>query len=192
MELNNLKEGRIMKFKIFIVFLSLCMSWFFTFPEFIIDEYVEYQKYFEEYKWLSFDVYSAAVFESNKYNNVTVDNVLAIIHHETLHVPAWKKATVTSYAGAVGYMQIMPLHAKNYKISVRDLNTMEINIMVGTNIYSHYKRMYGNNDKKAIMAYNAGPYSNFSKYDNDWYLYGILKYTKKTLSKCTWDYINYM
>jgi len=178
--------------KILITALSIFISWFITFPYFIIDEHVEYKKYSEEYSWLSFDVYSVALFESNKYDNVTVDDVLSIIHHETLHVPAWKKSTITSYAGAIGYMQIMPLHTRNYKISIHDLNTMEINIMVGTNIYSNYKRMFGNNDKQAIMAYNAGPYSNFSKYNNDWYLNGILKYMTKTKEKNTYDYINYM
>lgn len=181
-----------MQNKIFIIILSICISWFITFPKFIIDENISYKKYKEEYPWLSFNVYSAALYESNKYDNVTVDNVLAIIHHETLHVPAYKKATVTSYAGAIGYMQIMPLHAPYFNISVKDLTIMEVNIKVGTKIYSDYKRMYGNNDKKAVMAYNAGPYADFSEYDNDWYLYGILKYSKKTKLKNIYDYVHYM
>jgi len=175
-----------------VVILYLCIAYMAAMPSLIIDQQVEYTKFRKHYDWLTFPVFSCAVMEANRYSNVTVDNVLAIIHHETLHVHAWKKASVRSYSGAIGYMQIMPLHAKYYGIKVHDLTVMEINIKVGTNIYANYKKMYGNNDKKAIMAYNAGPYSDFTKYNNDWYLYGILEYAKATGADNTYNYARYL
>jgi len=158
----------------------------------ITDHEVEYVKFKNHYSWLTFPVFACAIVESSKYTNVSVDNILAIIHHETLHVPAWKKATVRSYAGAIGYMQVMPLHAKYYNVTVKDLTIMEINIRIGTSIYSSYKQMYDNDETKAIIAYNAGPYSDFSKYDNDWYLYGILEYAKVTKSDDAYKDIKYL
>lgn len=166
-----------MKRVIFITTLYSILAFFCATPSVIIDYNFEYSKYTQQYEWITFSRYTLIIQETNKYPNVTVDQICALIHHES---NGYKYAV--SCARARGLMQIMPVHARINKVSIEDLFNEAINIRIGTQYFAWCMRRFGNNFKYAIMAYNAGPHSNFAKYDNDWYLYGIMKYAKVTQS----------
>lgn len=81
------------------------------------------------------------------------------------------KHDVSSWAGAMGLMQIMPATGKdiasrlNTTIEDSDLLNPEINIKFGTFYISSMLKMYSGNIDRAMAAYNGGP-GNVSRWNN--------------------------
>lgn len=89
----------------------------------------------------------------NKYsqaNNLDPDLVWAVIQVESGH-----KNGLTSPAGALGLMQLMPNTARS--LGVNDSFDPEQNIDGGTRYLRQMLDMFGGNVEKALLAYNAGP-----------------------------------
>lgn len=92
---------------------------------------------------------------SEKYN-ISEDLLKAIAYNESRFKP-----DVTSYAGAMGIMQLMPSTAKY--LGVEDAYDPYDNIMGGAKLLSQLSEMYDGNEKLMIAAYNAGA-GNVEKY----------------------------
>ena len=65
------------------------------------------------------------------------------------------KPTATSFVGARGLMQIMPLWAGHWRACGRDLYDIEANICNGTSILSWYLKRNPGNEHKALLGYNG-------------------------------------
>ena len=58
--------------------------------------------------------------------------------------------------GAVGLMQVMPIHAHNAQLAVDDLYDPVVNVRLGIEILSKNMKRYNNNEYYAVSAYNCG------------------------------------
>lgn len=92
---------------------------------------------------------------SEKYN-ISEDLLKAVAYNESRF-----QADATSYAGAMGIMQLMPQTAKY--LGVEDAYDPYDNIMGGAKLLSQLSDMYDGNEKLMIAAYNAGS-GNVEKY----------------------------
>lgn len=92
---------------------------------------------------------------SEKYN-ISEDLLKAVAYNESRF-----QADATSYAGAMGIMQLMPQTAKY--LGVEDTYDPYDNIMGGAKLLSQLSDMYDGNEKLMIAAYNAGS-GNVEKY----------------------------
>lgn len=92
---------------------------------------------------------------ADKYN-VDVNLLKAIAKAESAFNP-----NVTSHAGAMGIMQLMPATAKS--LGVKDAYDPEQNIMGGAKLISQLLKQYNGNTQLALAAYNAGS-GNVKKY----------------------------
>lgn len=63
---------------------------------------------------------------------------------------------IVSKAGAIGLMQIMPIHAKKLGFPPEYLKDPKINIMVGTRLLKELLYRYKGDAVLALAAYNAG------------------------------------
>lgn len=89
---------------------------------------------------------------ANKYG-VDVSLAYAIIKQES----AWQ-SKVTSKAGAIGIMQIMPATGKSFcNLSKKELFDHEKNLDCGMRYFSEQLKRFGS-VKLALCAYNAGPH----------------------------------
>ncbi len=99
--------------------------------------------------------YSEYVEKYSDEYNVDSNLVYAIIKQESNFKPS-----VNSSKGAVGLMQLMENTAldvaKNLECNDIDLRNPEINIRLGIKHFSELLNKYKNNEKMAIIAYNAG------------------------------------
>lgn len=68
----------------------------------------------------------------------------------------WNSKAV-SPAGAIGLMQIMPVHAKKFGLPKESLFNPCINIQIGTHFFAELYWKYNGNIDLALAAYNAGP-----------------------------------
>lgn len=101
------------------------------------------------------------VFERNaKRQDLPLPLVLAVSRQESAFA-----ADVTSPAGAIGLMQLMPATAKevahNYKVPFRGSQQLvdpELNIRLGSQYYKDMLKRFGGNRILATAAYNAGPH----------------------------------
>lgn len=92
---------------------------------------------------------NAVINASAKYN-VDPNLILAVIQTESNFNP-----NVTSKAGAVGLMQVMPSNFKHLGIS--NGYDIEDNIDGGTKLLKEYIDKYNGSIEMALMAYNGGP-----------------------------------
>ncbi|SFC44046.1 lytic transglycosylase domain-containing protein [Clostridium uliginosum] len=94
-------------------------------------------------------IYSA-VDEASKRYGVNSNLILGIIKQESDFNP-----TVTSGAGAMGLMQLMPENCK--EDGVNDAYDIEQNVQGGVKQLKGYIDKYNGDIAMALMAYNAGP-----------------------------------
>lgn len=60
-----------------------------------------------------------------------------------------------SFVGAVGLMQVMPLHRGNWRKCRADLESIESNICHGAQIFASYLRQSGGDVDRALLRYNG-------------------------------------
>jgi hypothetical protein len=65
------------------------------------------------------------------------------------------KPTATSFVGARGLMQIMPLWVGQWRSCGRDLYDIEANICNGTSILSWYLKRHAGDENRALLGYNG-------------------------------------
>lgn len=99
--------------------------------------------------------YSEYVEKYSGQYGVDCNLVYAIIKQESNF-----KSDVNSSKGAVGLMQLMESTAlevaEKLKCNNVDLHNPEVNIMLGIKHFADLLQKYDNNEKMAIIAYNAG------------------------------------
>lgn len=66
----------------------------------------------------------------------------------------WLTADAVSPVGAVGLMQVMPMHAGRWNCGSTDLEAVEVNICHGARIFAAYLARHGDLDR-ALLAYNG-------------------------------------
>lgn len=91
-----------------------------------------------------------AVDKAAKKYNVDKDFILSVIKQESNFQPG-----VTSHAGAMGLMQLMPDTAR--AMGVNNAYDVEQNVDGGTKYLKNMLDMFGNSKELALAAYNAGP-----------------------------------
>lgn len=67
----------------------------------------------------------------------------------------WLDPTRRSDAGAVGLMQVMPLHLGEWPSCPRQLDDVQANICHGARIFAHYLRDEGGHVERALLRYNG-------------------------------------
>ena len=67
----------------------------------------------------------------------------------------WLDPDIRSPVGAIGLMQIMPVHRGGWSMCGPDLEDVEDNICHGANIFAHYFRRAGGNVDVALLRYNG-------------------------------------
>ena len=65
------------------------------------------------------------------------------------------KPTATSFVGARGLMQVMPLWAGQFRGCGRDLYDIETNLCNGTSILSWYLKRFPGDEHRALLGYNG-------------------------------------
>lgn len=123
--------------------------------------------------------YAEMIKAAAELNKLPVALVHAVITAESAYQPK-----VISKAGAVGMMQLMPATAERY--GVKDSKDAEANIAGGTKYLRDLLKMFDNDTKLAVAAYNAGEGA-VMKYGNtippyketQHYVIKVLKYYKK-------------
>ncbi len=65
------------------------------------------------------------------------------------------KPRATSFVGARGLMQVMPMHEGQWRGCGDDLYDIDTNLCYGTSILSWLLRRYGGDEKRALLAYNG-------------------------------------
>lgn len=68
----------------------------------------------------------------------------------------WNSKAVSS-SGAIGLMQVMPVHVKKFGLPKEALFNPCINVQVGTHFFAELYWKYNGNIDLALAAYNAGP-----------------------------------
>jgi soluble lytic murein transglycosylase-like protein len=67
----------------------------------------------------------------------------------------WLDPEIRSSVGAIGLMQIMPVHQGGWSMCGPDLEDVEDNICYGANIFAHYFRGSGGDVDVALLRYNG-------------------------------------
>ena len=67
----------------------------------------------------------------------------------------WLAPEIRSPVGAIGLMQIMPVHEGGWSMCGPDLEDVEDNICHGANIFAHYFRRSGGDVDVALLRYNG-------------------------------------
>lgn len=67
----------------------------------------------------------------------------------------WIDPDARSFVGAVGLMQVMPLHRGHWGECGDDLESIDSNICHGAQIFAHYFRRTGGDVERALLRYNG-------------------------------------
>lgn len=67
----------------------------------------------------------------------------------------WLKPDTTSFVGATGLMQVMPIHAGKWGCEGSNLRDVDVNICHGTRILRRYLDRADGNLNRALLAYNG-------------------------------------
>lgn len=67
----------------------------------------------------------------------------------------WLEPKIRSPVGAVGLMQVMPLHRGAWPACEPDLEDIDANICHGARIFAHYFRRSNGNIERALLRYNG-------------------------------------
>lgn len=67
----------------------------------------------------------------------------------------WLAPDIRSSVGAVGLMQVMPVHAGQWGCASDDLEDIGVNICHGARIFAAYLRRHGGDMDRALLAYNG-------------------------------------
>lgn len=67
----------------------------------------------------------------------------------------WLDPSIRSPVGAVGLMQVMPVHRGGWAPCGSDLENIEDNICHGARIFSHYFQLSGGDVERALLRYNG-------------------------------------
>lgn len=109
------------------------------------------------YKWCTPELYQYTQYYA-QVNHLSPALVRAVIHAESSGNPF-----AVSRCGAIGLMQVMPVHEPRYTLALFDA---EYNIRRGCQILAYYMRLAKGNTKLALHFYNAGPH--YLKYHTQW------------------------
>lgn len=67
----------------------------------------------------------------------------------------WLNPTIRSPVGAIGLMQVMPVHRGAWRQCDFDLEAIDANICHGAQIFAHYFRVSDGNVERALLRYNG-------------------------------------
>jgi soluble lytic murein transglycosylase-like protein len=67
----------------------------------------------------------------------------------------WLDPAIRSPVGAVGLMQVMPMHVGQWPACESDLEDIDANICHGARIFAHYFRETGGHIERALLRYNG-------------------------------------
>ena len=67
----------------------------------------------------------------------------------------WLDPEIRSPVGAIGMMQVMPLHRGAWRMCEPDLEDIDANICHGARIFAHYFRRSNGNVERALLRYNG-------------------------------------
>ena len=67
----------------------------------------------------------------------------------------WLDPEIRSPVGAIGLMQVMPLHRGAWRMCEQDLEDIDANICHGAQIFAHYFKRSGGNVDRALLRYNG-------------------------------------
>lgn len=66
----------------------------------------------------------------------------------------WLDPSARSFVGAVGLMQVMPVHQGGWSCGW-DLEQIDTNVCLGARVFAHYLKRSGGNVEKALLRYNG-------------------------------------
>ncbi|HUG39349.1 MAG TPA: lytic transglycosylase domain-containing protein [Longimicrobiales bacterium] len=67
----------------------------------------------------------------------------------------WLDPGIRSSVGAIGLMQVMPLHRGAWQACASDLEDIDANVCHGAQIFAHYFNRSGGNVERALLRYNG-------------------------------------
>ena len=91
-----------------------------------------------------------AIIENAEKRNLDPATVLAVLLIESMGNPR-----ATSFVGARGLMQVMPMHQGRWRGCGTDMYDIEENICYGTSILAWYLRTYRGDERRAMLGYNG-------------------------------------
>ena len=91
-----------------------------------------------------------AIVENSRARNLDPATVLAVLLIESVGNPR-----ATSFVGARGLMQVMPMHQGRWRGCGADMYDIEENICYGTSILAWYMRTYRGDERRAMLGYNG-------------------------------------
>lgn len=155
----------------------LILTGMFLIASFVVPEYLErspedvafrqeaYRTACHQFPWLTAELFDTVV-DNAEYTGMDRQLILSVIHAES-----WGQQFAVSSSGAIGYMQVMPVH---YPRAPADLFDMYRNIRMGTRILRDYYVLAKGDLVQTLKNYNSGPHSTY---------YNI-PYIRKVLQQC--------
>ena len=136
---------------------------------------LDYQRLKQKYSWMCGEIFTAT-YENSKRYSVSIDLICAVIHSESYAPrirPTVKQMSVArSSANAIGLMQVIRKY--HYKGQESDLYNPALNIKLGTKFLRWCLDFSKGDTRRALVAYNAGPYCKLSRYNNWKYVNTIM------------------